>query len=85
MKNNTFYIISPCVIVAAVLLLGIIKDNAQGGWSMLGVVAGLPLLFTVAVIGIITKLLIRKNNVLLWVVEMVLMVVSFVVLVKLGK
>lgn len=52
---------------------------------MLGVVAGLPMLAIVAVIGVITKLLIRKNNLLLWIVEMVLMVVSFVVLVKLGK
>jgi len=85
MKSNTLYIISPCVIVAVILLLGIIKDSAQGGWSMLGVVAGLPMLAVVAVIGVITKLLIRKNNMLLWIVEMVLMVVSFLVLVKLGK
>ena len=85
MKNNTFYIISPCVIVAVILLLGIIKDHAQGGWSMLGVVAGLPMLGIVAVTAIITKLLIRKNNPLLWIVEIALMVVSFLVLVKIGK
>ena len=85
MKNNTFYIISPCVIVAVILLFGIIKDHAQGGWSMLGVVAGIPLLCVVVVLGIITKLLIRKNNVLLWIIELVLMAISFAVLVKLGK
>ncbi len=82
MKNNIFYILSPCIIVIVILGLGLLADSAQGGWHMLGVVAGLPLLAITAVIGLITKLFIRKNNVLLWIVEIVLVVAVFVVLMK---
>ena len=80
MKSNLFYIFSPCVIAIILLGLGIIINSAVGGWRMLGVVAGLPFIAILAVIAIITKLLIRKNNGLLWIVELVLVVASFIVL-----
>lgn len=47
---------------------------------MLGVVAGLPFIAILAVVAIITKLLIRKNNVLLWITELVLVAASFIIL-----
>jgi len=47
---------------------------------MLGVVAGLPFIAILTAIAIITKLVIRKNNVLLWFVEAVLVVACFIIL-----
>ena len=85
MKSNTFYIISPCVIAIIILGLGILINYAQGGWHMLGVVAGLPFIAILAVIAIITKLVIRKNNGLLWIVEAVLVVACFIVLPHVAK
>ena len=80
MKNNLFYIISPCVIVFVVLALGMLNANAQGGWRMLGVVAGLPILLMVGIAGVLTKLLIRKNNAALWITEFVIIAATFIVL-----
>lgn len=80
MKNNLFYIFSPCVIAIILLTLGILVNSAEGGWHMLGVVAGLPFIAILAVIAVITKLMIRKNNGLLWIAELVLVAASFIIL-----
>lgn len=85
MKNNLFYIISPCVIVFVILALGMLNANAQGGWRMLGVVAGLPILVMMGIAGVVTKLLIRKNNAALWITEVVIIASIFIVLHTLAK
>lgn len=85
MKNNLFYIFSPCVIAIILLTLGILVNSAEGGWHMLGVVAGLPFIAILAVIAVITKLMIRKNNGLLWIAELVLVAASFIVLPHVAK
>lgn len=80
MKNRLFYIISPCVIVFVILALGMLNANAQGGWRMLGIVAGLPILAMVGIAGVLTKVLIRKNNAALWITEIVIIAATFIVL-----
>lgn len=85
MKNRLFYIISPCVIVFVILVLGMLNANAQGGWRMLGVVAGLPILAMVGIAGVLTKVLIRKNNAALWITEIVIVATTFIVLHSLAQ
>lgn len=52
---------------------------------MLGVVAGLPFIAILTVLAIITKLIIRKNNALLWVAEAVLTAACFIILPHIAK
>ncbi|HWB25166.1 MAG TPA: hypothetical protein VG738_06790 [Chitinophagaceae bacterium] len=78
MKNKWLYFISPCVIAVIILTAGVLMDTTSGGWHMLGVVAGLPLIAIIAVAGIIMKLLIRKSIALLWIIEILVLLCIFI-------
>ncbi len=83
MKRNWIYIISPCVIAAVVLFIGLIQSgfdiNRSKGWSMLGLIYGIPLLLLVIGIDVVIKLMVKKKVGLLWAIELVLIAVVFVV------
>jgi hypothetical protein len=80
MKNKVLYFISPATLALVLLIAGIFADVVQGGWRMLGIVAGIPLVTIVAIIAIVAKLLVRGNIAMLWVTEIVLIILVFVIL-----
>ena len=80
------YIISPCVIVAGYCLFAIIESymnmDSSGGWSYLGVIVFKPVLISVLIVGIITKLVFKKRVFLLWLVEIISIGVIYIIFVR---
>ena len=82
-KWKWLYIISPCVIVAVSLLFEIISSSVDrdhsGGWSMLGVIILLPILFVVIVADLVIRLLVKKQVLYLWLIETAVLLIAFLV------
>lgn len=71
-KRNWWYIISPCVIAGILAVLMIIEGALKGGWSILGVLVGIPFLAAMIVIDFIIKLLVKHKSSRVWLVETIL-------------
>jgi len=75
------YILSPCVIAAAVILIGLIQSAAtiksSQGWNALGLIYGIPLLLLIIGIDAVIKLLVKKKIGLVWLIELILIAVVF--------
>ena len=56
--------------------------DSSGGWSYLGVIVFKPVLISVLIVGIITKLVFKKRVFLLWLVEIISIGVIYIIFVR---
>ncbi len=81
MKKNWVYIISPCIIALIALIVGIIESlfdaHSSQGWSIIGVMVGVPFFILIIGIDFLLKMAIKRNVILLWSVEIILIIICF--------
>lgn len=81
MKKNWFYIISPCVLLAAFSIFMIISGYASiqesGGWSYIAVIIARNALFFTIAVDVIARLIIKRKALLLWIVELVAIAIFY--------
>ena len=85
MKKNWLYIISPCVLAIAFSLIMIIASAVEykqsGGWSMIGVFVFVPVFFILILIDFVIKKLIGQKVLLIWVAEIVVLALFYVIVI----
>ncbi len=73
-KRNWYYIISPCVIAGILAfvwtLYWFIIFEMESGWSILGVISGLPFLVVMILADVIVKVTVKKKTVKIWLIEL---------------
>lgn len=75
-RRNWLYIISPCIIAAFLTVISIVGSymnlEHSEGWSLLVIIVAVPFLLIMISIDLIVKMMIRKNVLYLWIVEVAL-------------
>jgi hypothetical protein len=83
MKKPWFSILSPCIITAAlvafILILCIFSSEA---YSIFAIALVLPFLLIILLIDYVTKLVLKKKIILIWVIEIIAVVVNFILFEK---
>jgi len=81
MKKNWSYIISPCVLLAAFSIYGIISSylNMQhsGGWSYIGVILCRNILLFAVIVDIIARIFLKRKILLFWMAETAAIVIFY--------
>jgi hypothetical protein len=80
MKRPPFYYISPCLIAAAICVIGIVWGLAyikgSDGWSLIFVVMFASALLILLIADLVVKLLVTKRVLYIWLIEIVLVVIA---------
>ena len=81
MKKNWFYIFSPCVLLAAFSIFGIISSylnmEHSRGWSYIGVILCRNLLFFAIIVDIIARVVFSKKALPIWIIEIIAIVIFY--------
>lgn len=82
-KRNWLRICSPFAIASILILVAIIKSlfemEKSGGWSMIGVIIGLPLLIVLVIIDLLIKTFKEIKTTVIWLLEIGLIIITLFV------
>jgi len=82
MKKALLYF-TPCVIVIIMLLVMMIsaytEKEISGGWSMLAIIIFLPYLIALVITDVITRIVVKNNLKVLWLVEIIAIICMIVI------
>ncbi|MBX3256931.1 MAG: hypothetical protein KF862_22530 [Chitinophagaceae bacterium] len=80
-QRNWWRAFSPCILTAIfaafIVLFSFITVNSSQGWSLLGVIIYLPVLFALLIGTFISRLIARENTQLLWLIEILFIAIVF--------
>lgn len=80
MKKNWLYIISPCKIAAAFLVVCIIdawlKMDGSEGWVLLGIIIALPLFLLMIIVDAAVKVMTKDRVPQIWLVEILIITIT---------
>lgn len=83
-KRNWLRICSPFAIASILIIIAIIESlfemEKSGGWSMIGVIIGLPLLIVLVIIDLLIKTFKEIKTTVIWLLEIGLLIITLFVL-----
>ncbi len=78
-KKDWLRIFSPCIITSILTIIAIVESlielNKSGGWSLIGVIVGLPFLAILLLIDFLIKFITKVKTFYIWIIELMLIAI----------